>query len=1194
PPVLDTSEELPPASAPHSPLRASAAGLAAPAPLVAAPTNLGVSQTSSAQINLSWNPSAGAHHYRVERAERINGAVTFLGDTTQSNFQDTTVAGARAYLYRILAVDAAGNFSQASTLALGAAVTFTDDPLVARETLVKAQHLTELRQAINAARRAASLPDAAWAEATITPRVTRVRAAHVQELRDRLNEALAALSIPAVTFTDAALGGALIKRAHFEELRQRATRGSSGVSGGVSVALTSPSNNALLGDGAGVQLKATVTGGSVAKVEFFRGQTKLGEDTSSPYAFVWAGATEGSHALTAVATDTFGARTESPAVGVSVVNFPAARLDAANRTGGEGVDMVSRNYRWSLPVVGLPGRSGLDLGLSLSLNSLVWTKSASHILFDPDSGFPAPGFILGFPSVQQKFYNAQASKPAYLLVTPAGARVELRQAPTSTTTYEAVDSSYLQLTENSDGSLSVRTTEGMRMSYRYVGGAFRCVEIGDPNGNTIAVTLDDFGNVTAVTDTLGRVVNFAYDAGRLQAITQAWRRETAAGTTVTETRNWARFFYADKTVQTNFDGLTPLGAQNGQTFRALTRVRLDDGSSFTFNYTSWGQVNRIAHYAADNRLLNYVSYNLPADASTPQGDCPRFTEERVWAAFWNGDDDGLPEAGEEAAFVYSPFDFAAGEAAQTAPDGTVRKEFYETAGWQRGLTTRTETFAAADLSNPQKWTTHQWTQDDTGLAYRLNPRAEETHVHDSNGNHRRTRVSYTSFGLPQDIYEYAADATTVLRRTHVSYLAASVTAGGAYASRRIIGLPEETTVFGRVGTQERLASKLTVEYDLTGEYLEAVAAATPGHDAANYGASFLVRGNACRVKRWDVDAPADATKTVKTETGYNAAGSVVFTRDALGHKTVVSYLDSDGGATLAYPTKVTDPENFSATREYNYDLGLVTRTADAKGAARKTLFDARGRAERVTAAPGGAYTRWEYPASGRFVRQFVSVAAGPNETVVETSTLNVLDGAGRMRAALRHLPEGYAGQRFVFDSMARRAQQSNAIAVTVDETDLTDVGAWEPAGDDDPAEGGTGWVYTTQTFDWQGRPLVVTNPGDPATTREFSYGGCGCAGGQTVLTRDEVGRRQKIFHDVLGRVTKAQDLTAQAKNLPLTSAANGGDVYRTVSTAYNGLDKVVETQAHAGNAAPTDQTKIQKTTLAYDGHGRLKSRHLPR
>src|SRR5205085_2640872 len=61
------------------------------------------------------------------------------------------------------------------------------------------------------------------------------------------------------------------------------------------------------------------------------------------------------------------------------------RLDPGNRTGGGSEDPLSRNFNWNLPVVSLPGRASMDLDLSLSYNSLVWTKAGtSSIVFDDD------------------------------------------------------------------------------------------------------------------------------------------------------------------------------------------------------------------------------------------------------------------------------------------------------------------------------------------------------------------------------------------------------------------------------------------------------------------------------------------------------------------------------------------------------------------------------------------------------------------------------------------------------------------------------------------------------------------------------------------------------------------------------------------------------------------------------------------
>jgi hypothetical protein len=103
-----------------------------------------------------------------------------------------------------------------------------------------------------------------------------------------------------------------------------------------------------------------------------------------------------------------------------------------NQSGG---GLLSRDASWNLPLLSLPGRAGLDLGLSLSYSSAVWTRSGPYIYFDEDNGFPSPGFRLGFPTVQQRFFDVQVSANAYVLIT-GGNRTELRQIG-ATNVYEA-------------------------------------------------------------------------------------------------------------------------------------------------------------------------------------------------------------------------------------------------------------------------------------------------------------------------------------------------------------------------------------------------------------------------------------------------------------------------------------------------------------------------------------------------------------------------------------------------------------------------------------------------------------------------------------------------------------------------------------------------------------------------------------
>ncbi|MFG6192497.1 Ig-like domain-containing protein [Nonomuraea sp. JJY05] len=59
-------------------------------------------------------------------------------------------------------------------------------------------------------------------------------------------------------------------------------------------------------------------GASIAKVEFFHGDEKIGEATAAPYQATWADATDGDHCLTARATDSTGTATTSSLVPIHV------------------------------------------------------------------------------------------------------------------------------------------------------------------------------------------------------------------------------------------------------------------------------------------------------------------------------------------------------------------------------------------------------------------------------------------------------------------------------------------------------------------------------------------------------------------------------------------------------------------------------------------------------------------------------------------------------------------------------------------------------------------------------------------------------------------------------------------------------------------------------------------------------------
>lgn len=870
-------------------------------------------------------------------------------------------------------------------------------------------------------------------------------------------------------------------------------------------------------------------------------------------------------------------------------DFAVARLDPDNRVGAEGQDLLSRNFNWSFPLVRMAGRSGLNFGLTLSYNSLVWTRSGSHIMYDTDNGFPTPGFRLGFPTIYGQHYNSQTGKNGYLVLMPSGARVELRQV-SSTNTYEAADSSYLFLVDNGETML-LRTTDGMQLSYILSENGYRCTEIKDRNGNYLTINHNAKGRITSVTDTMGRLFNFNYDANQnLSTITQLRGAVPY---------KWAEFGYTNLTLQTNFGNLNMVGLQNGTTLPVLSQVSLPNGTYFKFSYNSYGQVHKITHYAADsdpnydNHPLNYVSYNLPLDAGSAQTDCPRFTERKVWAENWM--------SGAEVATAYSVPALADCDGLTqgckmgqvTLPDSTVHKVFTRASGWQEGLPVMEETWAYEGTQFARRrWTNTIWTQQNTNLSYLFNPRLTETTVHDSSGNHRRTAVSYTSFSLscgtdcvldyylPSETREYAANTVDVLRTTQVDY-----NLNFGYTSRRLFGLVSQKRIYD-TPTGNALLSKVEYLYDDGGEQL--VQQGTPvQHDAANYGTTNTWRGNLTRTRRYDVLT----SQFVETKTGFNTTGSAIFTRDPLQTSATQlnivytdSFSDGQNRNSYAYPTQVWFYDTVSTTAmivissqsKYDYHLGKASSRKgppaawQSSGAESVFTYDAAGRLERITDAATSAYTRWVYPLSSNIVQQYSTI----NNLTSETVSANILDGAGRVRAIASEHPGlststgGYTGQYLVWDAMGRLIQQTNPTEI---------YGSWQPAGDD-AVTGWTAWLV--QSYDWLGRPRMMMN--QDGTTQEATYGGCGCAGGEVVTLSSEQltegKRRRKIYHDVLGRVTKIEELNWDQS------------IYRTTTKSYNALNKLLRVRQYQGGE---NSPRFQDSLMTYDGYGRLKMRRRP-
>jgi hypothetical protein len=213
----------------------------------------------------------------------------------------------------------------------------------------------------------------------------------------------------------------------------------------------------------------------------------------------------------------------------------------------------------------------------------------------------------------------------------------------------------------------------------------------------------------------------------------------------------------------------------------------------------------------------------------------------------------------------------------------------------------------------------------------LNPRVVESRVGDAT-NTKKSKIEYwvntgtnvSVYGLVKSAFVYDTDLTTILKQSYTTYNLDS-----AYTSRRIIGLPSVTELYGRETSGLNLMSKVSYDYDFDDDFnvsgLNQNVSPT-NHDTTNYGATFSAgRGNLTSTTRWNVEYETNSSYAVTSSVRYNTAGAVVSQTDPRGRVSKISYTDvwNDGATrtTYAYPTKVTDPGGYFSEIKYRFDIG---------------------------------------------------------------------------------------------------------------------------------------------------------------------------------------------------------------------------------------------------------------------------------
>ena len=177
------------------------------------PTGVTATAQPNANVLVTWSSVAGATSYEVYRA--CYGGLPFVSATNATSFNDINAYPASAYVYWVRAVNATGS-SPDSVADLATTIMFTDDPLVALTTVVKAAHMQELRSAVNTVRVCADLPSIGYLDVLAAGTI---KVGHIQDLRVVLDEALSRLGLPFGAYGGGLTSGMTVRATHFATIR---------------------------------------------------------------------------------------------------------------------------------------------------------------------------------------------------------------------------------------------------------------------------------------------------------------------------------------------------------------------------------------------------------------------------------------------------------------------------------------------------------------------------------------------------------------------------------------------------------------------------------------------------------------------------------------------------------------------------------------------------------------------------------------------------------------------------------------------------------------------------------------------------------------------------------------------------------------------------------------------------------------
>jgi RHS repeat-associated protein len=722
--------------------------------------------------------------------------------------------------------------------------------------------------------------------------------------------------------------------------------------------------------------------------------------------------------------------------------------------------------------------------------------------------------------------------------------------------------------------------------------------ITDAQGNYISITYRNNRGpeINTITDTLGRVVTFNYDALNRLISVDVPKMDNGG------TRTAIRLHYKQMTLSPGFAaGITTDTATNTpNVIDAIYYPSTNTGywfgadpnaSDYATYYSSYGMISKVIEQRGMNwsgsagdqgtitqgTMSKQAVYDYPLTANYTLTDAPTYAN---LTESWAGMDTAAAVTNYQINFNATPRTVTV-----TQPNGLKSVQLmYNAAGqWNDGLIYQDETYNTSNVLLSQSNVT--WQQG----AY-SSPRPSRTEVKDEKGQILITDNFYsTSYNQLTSVKEYDYDGTTLLRETRNTY-----ENGTNYTYRHIFNLVKTTEVLDAGGN--RLA-RSDYEYD---NYQSQPLEGTPGvvqHDytydpyttATQDGENCLVwgplyecgypddprycrdceqyeqvsaynsgteaRGNVTKMTTY-ADA-ASLTGAISETRKYDITGNLINTSSACCELTSFTF---DAANQYAYPISQTrgssDPNSTvknTASAVYDFNTGLVKQTTDANGRTSTTTYNADTLRPTTAMSSTGAYSQTVYDEAAMKITEEVFESGGASAG----KTIKYLNGIGQV------VKEESLGANGVFDFV---------------EAKYTNLG--QPWKQTRPFRSGDTLQWTETFYDIQGRTIKVQEP-DGSLTQAFHNetvarpSSASALAGNTIRVVDAWGRERWGRYDAKGKLAEVVEPNGSGDG---TVAAAGNLVTKY---KYDVLNRLIETEQG-------DQLRKFK----YDSLGRLTRQKL--